>query len=295
MSLSSDKRKRKNSSDCSGLENFDTIWGGNVEDLFKHKFSLTVISMREKGDAPVDEFGCESFVNKTLPDDEWRFHVLVAAFLSSQTKDQVTYSCMNRLIEYGLTPESINKIKIESLRELLYGVGFYNTKAKNLKEISRILLEHYSGVVPDKYEQLIRLPGIGPKMANLILQTGFGMVVGISVDTHMHRIFNRIGWVNTKTPVETGKAMEKRLPREYWNKINRVFVGFGQTICKPIGPKIGRLPFSMKKVQLTKMFKCSECAIADYCSFSSKQIRKNRDSKTKMSYEGENEEELQQF
>ncbi|KAK6588189.1 endonuclease III [Cryptosporidium xiaoi] len=257
MNLASkDKKKRSNNSNDDSLENFDLIWG-------------EVISMREKGNAPVDEFGCESFANRKLPEDEWRFHVLVAAFLSSQTKDQVTFSCMNRLIEYGLTPKSINEISIESLRELLYGVGFYNTKAKNLKEISKILVENYSGRVPDKYEQLVKLPGIGPKMANLILQTGFGIVVGISVDTHMHRIFNRIGWVKTTTPLETGKEMEKRLQRKYWNEINRVFVGFGQTICKPIGPK------------------CSECSITNYCNFGGKRRKKN---KIKVYYEDEGKE-----
>lgn len=94
----------------------------------------------------------------------------MAAFLSSQTKDEVTAACMNRLIESGLSPESIDSLSAETLRDMLYGVGFHNTKAKNLKEISRIILQNYSGKVPDKYEQLVGLPGIGPKMANLVLQ-----------------------------------------------------------------------------------------------------------------------------
>ncbi|POM82858.1 HhH-GPD superfamily base excision DNA repair protein family protein [Cryptosporidium meleagridis] len=197
-----------------------------------------------------------NLANKNLPEDTWRFHVLVAAFLSSQTKDEVTAACMNRLIDNGLSPEFINNQSVESLRDMLYGVGFYNTKAKNLKEISRIIIQNYSGKVPEKYEQLVMLPGIGPKMANLILQIGFGIVVGISVDTHMHRIFNRIGWVKTKNPIETSKEMEKMLPRIYWNDINKVFVGYGQTICKPINPK------------------CQECNIRDYCSHGMKWKKK---------------------
>ncbi|KAH8582392.1 endonuclease III [Cryptosporidium sp. chipmunk genotype I] len=236
-------RTIKKDAESRSLQNFDVIW-------------KEINASREKNLAPVDNFGCCSFANKSLPEDTWRFHVLVAAFLSSQTKDEVTAACMNRLIDNGLSPEFINNQSVESLRDMLYGVGFYNTKAKNLKEISRIIIQNYSGKVPDKYEQLVMLPGIGPKMANLILQIGFGIVVGISVDTHMHRIFNRIGWVKTKNPVETSKEMEKMLPRVYWNDINKVFVGYGQTICKPINPK------------------CQECNIRDYCSHGRKSKKK---------------------
>ncbi|QOY40489.1 Endonuclease III/HhH-GPD domain containing protein [Cryptosporidium parvum] len=237
------RKIKREDAECRSLQNFDIIW-------------KEVNASREKNLAPVDNFGCCSFANRNLPEDTWRFHVLVAAFLSSQTKDEVTAACMNRLIDNGLSPEFINNQSVDSLRDMLYGVGFYNTKAKNLKEISRIIIQNYSGKVPEKYEQLVMLPGIGPKMANLILQIGFGIVVGISVDTHMHRIFNRIGWVKTKNPIETSKEMEKMLPRIYWNDINKVFVGYGQTICKPINPK------------------CQECNIRDYCSHGMKWKKK---------------------
>ncbi|KAK9171431.1 Endonuclease III/HhH-GPD domain containing protein [Cryptosporidium meleagridis] len=238
------RKIKKEDSESRSLQNFDFIW-------------KEVNASREKNLAPVDNFGCCSFANKNLPEDTWRFHVLVAAFLSSQTKMKLLLLWQrNRLIDNGLSPEFINNQSVESLRDMLYGVGFYNTKAKNLKEISRIIIQNYSGKVPEKYEQLVMLPGIGPKMANLILQIGFGIVVGISVDTHMHRIFNRIGWVKTKNPIETSKEMEKMLPRIYWNDINKVFVGYGQTICKPINPK------------------CQECNIRDYCSHGMKWKKK---------------------
>ncbi|KAL7069267.1 putative HhH-GDP family base excision DNA repair protein [Cryptosporidium serpentis] len=176
------------------------------------------------------------------------FHILVSTLLSSQTKDESTAACMNRLKKHGLTPQIICEMSIDSLAKILYGVGFHNNKAKYLKEVSKIIIESYSGKVPDKYEQLISLPGIGPKMANLILQTAFNKVNGISVDTHMHRIFNRIGWVKTKSPNETKYQMEKSLPHSYWRLVNKIFVGFGQIICRPVNPK------------------CNECVIRALCS-----------------------------
>ncbi|KAF7458589.1 endonuclease III family 1 protein [Cryptosporidium felis] len=218
---------------------------------------VRTIKREDLGSNSLRDFDIIWKANKSLPDDEW-------------TKDEVTAACMGRLIERGLSPGFVNGLTVDSLKDLLYGVGFYNTKAKNLKEVSRIITEKYSGKVPDKYEQLVELPGIGPKMANLILQIAFEKVLGISVDTHMHRIFNRIGWINTKNPLETSKEMEKRLPREFWGEINGVFVGYGQTICRPVNPK------------------CQECTIREYCSYGKR--TKKKTGRTEVKYDEEDPE-----
>ncbi|TKY67450.1 Endonuclease III-like 1 [Spatholobus suberectus] len=152
--------------------------------------------MRCSADAPVDTMGCEK-AGDTLPPKERRFAVLVSSLLSSQTKDPVTHGAIQRLLQNGLlTAEAINDADEETIKKLIYPVGFYTRKATNLKKIANICLMKYDGEIPSSIEQLLLLPGIGPKMAHLVMNVGWNNVQGICVDTHVHRICNRLGWVS---------------------------------------------------------------------------------------------------
>jgi len=185
------------------------------------------------------------------------FQILVSTILSLRTKDEVTAVATEKLLQRAKTPEEILKIPDQELEEIIYPVGFYRNKARTLKKISRILLEKYDGKVPDTLEELLELPGVGRKTANLVLSEAFGKDA-ICVDTHVHRISNRWGIVNTKTPEETELALMKILPRKWWREYNSILVAFGQTICKPVGPK------------------CNICPIREFCPYSKKKVKKSR-------------------
>ena len=169
------------------------------------------------------------------------FQTLVSTILSLRTKDEVTAAATERLLKRVKKPEDLLKIPDEELEKIIYPVGFYRNKAKTLKKIAKILIEKYNGKVPDTLEELLKLPGVGRKTANLVLSESFGKDA-ICVDTHVHRISNRWGIVNTKTPEETEYALMKVLPRKWWKKYNSILVAFGQTICKPVGPKCNICP-----------------------------------------------------
>ncbi|ACG57575.1 DNA-(apurinic or apyrimidinic site) lyase [Hydrogenobaculum sp. Y04AAS1] len=169
------------------------------------------------------------------------FRVLVCALLSTRTKDETTARVCERLFVKVKSIEDLYNIKEEELKELIYGVGFYNTKAKNLKELSKILVEKYSAKIPNTLEELLELPGVGLKVANLVLAEGFG-IPAICVDVHVHRITNRWCLVKTKTPEQTEEALKNILPKKYWIDINRYLVSFGQRICKPIKPSCNICP-----------------------------------------------------
>jgi endonuclease-3 len=169
------------------------------------------------------------------------FEILVSTLLSLRTKDQVTMQASARLLEAARQPEAILDLPLEKIETLIYPVGFYRTKAKRLKEISRILIDDYGGSVPDTLAELLKLPGIGRKSANLILVEGFKQKA-ICVDTHVHRISNRIGYVQTKTPEKTEMALRQKLPAKYWIRYNELLVAFGQVLCKPISPLCSRCP-----------------------------------------------------
>ncbi len=169
------------------------------------------------------------------------FRVLISCILSLRTKDEVTKEASKRLFEAASTPEEMLKLSEEEIAKLIYPVGFYNTKAKNIKEICRTLVEKYNGRVPDTMDELLKLKGVGRKTANLVLVEGYDKP-GICVDTHVHRICNRLGWVQTKTPEETERELRRILPRKYWKEINRWFVAFGKTICRPISPLCSKCP-----------------------------------------------------
>lgn len=174
------------------------------------------------------------------------FEILVSTLLSLRTKDEVTSAASARLFKIARTPEAILKLSTEELEKLIYPVGFYHTKAERIKAVSRILIERYGGAVPDSMEQLLDLPGVGRKTANLVLIEGYG-IDAVCVDTHVHRISNRIGYVRTKTPDKTEFALRKKLPKEYWSRYNEMLVAFGQAICKPVSPL------------------CSGCPVSDMC------------------------------
>ncbi|XP_022145216.1 endonuclease III homolog 1, chloroplastic-like isoform X2 [Momordica charantia] len=210
--------------------------------------------MRSSEDAPVDTMGCGQAAS-TLPPKERRFSVLASSLLSSQTKDHVTHGAATRLQENGLlTADAMDKADEATIKSLIYPVGFYSTKARNLKKIAKICLIKYGGDIPRSLEELLLLPGIGPKIAHLIMIMAWNDVQGICVDTHVHRISNRLGWVSgkgskqkTSTPEETRVALELWLPKEEWVPINTLLVGFGQTICTPLRPK------------------CGNCSVSDLC------------------------------
>ncbi|BBO88805.1 endonuclease III domain-containing protein [Desulfosarcina ovata] len=169
------------------------------------------------------------------------FEVLVSTLLSLRTKDEVTGPAAERLFKVARTPEAMIRLTPEAIEKRIYPVGFYPTKAKRLLEISRILLDRYDGQVPDTLEALTALPGVGRKTANLVLVEGF-KIPAICVDTHVHRISNRIGYVNTKTPDQTEMALRKKLPKRHWVRYNELLVAFGQMLCRPVSPFCSRCP-----------------------------------------------------
>ncbi|MCP4686516.1 MAG: endonuclease III [Desulfobacterales bacterium] len=171
------------------------------------------------------------------------FEILVSTILSLRTKDQVTAEASARLLEKARTPSEMLALSEERIRRLIYPVGFYPTKAKRLREISEILIERFDSGVPDTMEELLSLPGVGRKTANLVLVEGFKKDA-ICVDTHVHRISNRIGYVSTSSPDKTEFALRKKLPVKYWRGYNEMLVAFGQVICRPISPFCGKCPVS---------------------------------------------------
>ncbi|XP_077428182.1 endonuclease III-like protein 1 [Vanacampus margaritifer] len=194
--------------------------------------------MRSSRDAPVDSMGAEKCYDAKAPANERRFQVLVSLMLSSQTKDQVTAAAMQRLREHGCTAEKLMSTDDETLGKLIYPVGFWRNKVKFLKMTAAMLVKDYGGDIPDSVEGLVRLPGVGPKMAHLAMDIAWDQVSGIGVDTHVHRISNRLGWLMkpTKNPEATRKALQEWLPRDLWSEINWLLVGFGQQVCLPTNP-----------------------------------------------------------
>lgn len=173
--------------------------------------------------------------------------VLIACILSLRTNDKTTYPATLRMLELAKTPKEMKQVKVEDLVQAIYPVGFYENKAKQIIELSKTIDEELGGKVPDEIEELIKFKGVGRKTANLVLSLGFNKPA-ICVDVHVHRIFNRLGYVKTKTPEETEFALREKLPQKYWIDINTLLVTHGQNICKPIKPK------------------CSECPISAYCA-----------------------------
>jgi endonuclease-3 len=169
------------------------------------------------------------------------FKILISTILSARTRDANTKEATETLFKKYNTPELIANADVEDLEPLIRKSGFYKVKAARIKEVSNILLDEYEGKVPKDFDDLIALPGVGAKTANCVLVYAF-KIPAIPVDTHVHRISNRIGWVNTKKPEETEKALKELVPKQSWIRVNRLFVKFGQQICLPINPKHNLCP-----------------------------------------------------
>lgn len=169
------------------------------------------------------------------------FRILISTLLSLRTKDAVTIEASKRLFALAETPKDMRKLKSKQIEKLIYPVGFYKTKAKRILEICKILEKKYGGKTPDSLEELLKLKGVGRKTANLVVTLGYGKP-GICVDTHVHRISNRLGIVKTKTPEQTEFALREILPKKHWIYYNDILVGFGQNLCKPISPHCSICP-----------------------------------------------------
>ncbi|GFE55825.1 endonuclease III [Babesia ovis] len=206
-----------------------------------------IVDMRQSKKAPVDTMGAHCCADETQDRPTYEYQTLVACMLSSQTKDSVTAAAMDTLKQRGLTIENIAKMPEEELDSLINKVGFHKTKAKHIKQATDIVIEKYGGRVPNTVEELVKLPGVGPKMANLVTQLAFKRINGIAVDLHVHRVANRLGWVKTKSPEETRIKLEELIPKKLWAEVNHLLVGFGQTMCVAAGPG------------------CSTCAANKWC------------------------------
>ncbi|KAG5984665.1 hypothetical protein E4U55_003745 [Claviceps digitariae] len=199
--------------------------------------------------AAVDTMGCERLADRTASAKDQRFHTLISLMLSSQTKDTVNAVAMHRLktelpahkpgAQGGLNLDNILAVDANVLNKLIWAVGFHNNKTKYIKQTAIILRDQWNGDIPDTISGLTSLPGVGPKMAYLCLSAAWDRTEGIGVDVHVHRITNLWGWNKTKTPEETRLALQSWLPRDKWREINWLLVGFGQTVCLPVGRRCG--------------------------------------------------------
>ena len=200
-----------------------------------------IVKLLKDAKQPQSEFVklMDSFKNPYL--------VLIACILSLRTNDKTTYPATLRMLELAKTPKEMKNVSVEDLSKAIYPVGFYDNKARQIIELSKTIDEELGGKVPGEIEDLIKFKGVGRKTANLVLSLGFNKPA-ICVDVHVHRIFNRLGYIKTKTPEETEFALREKLPQKYWIDINTLLVTHGQNVCKPIKPK------------------CSECPIVGYCA-----------------------------
>lgn len=182
-------------------------------------------------------------VSKTGKDP---FKILVSCILSLRTKDETTREASRKLFKLASTPKSLGALGEKTIEKAIYPAGFYRTKARVLKGLSKEVVSKYGGNVPDTIDEILKLKGVGRKTANLVVTMGFGKP-GICVDTHVHRITNRWGFVSTKTPVETEFALRAKLQKRYWIIFNDLLVTFGQNVCRPVSPF------------------CSRCGLYKYC------------------------------
>src|SRR5262245_45747233 len=177
---------------------------------------------------------------------ETPYTVLISCILSLRTQDKTTLAASERLFAIATDPLTMLNVPVAKIQKQIYPVSFYRVKAKTIHEISRQLLDRFEGKVPEDLEALLTLPGVGRKTANIVVTLAF-QKAGIAVDTHVHRISNRLGYVRTRTPEETEMALRRKLPRRYWIIFNDLLVAYGQNLCKPISPF------------------CSKCKIAEFC------------------------------
>ncbi len=175
------------------------------------------------------------------------FQILIATLLSARTQDATTHAASTRLFKAARTPRTMAKLPVREIERLIYPVSFYRNKAEYVKACCQMLVDRFGGKVPQTMEELVMLPGVGRKTANLVLILGFKSLQNICVDTHVHRISNRLGWVTTTTPEETEQELYRSTNRRWWPYINLYLVTWGQHVCRPVYPR------------------CGDCAIADSC------------------------------
>jgi endonuclease-3 len=213
----------------------------NVDEIFSHLKQ----ELRKYGQPIVSQ------PKQNIPDTP--FVTLISCLLSLRTKDKVTAEASHRLLKKYHTPQQLSAMPIKNIESLIYPVGFYKTKAKRIKEISTTLLKNYDGKVPDDFDELMKLKGVGRKTANIVMVYGHKKHGFLPIDTHCHRVPNRLGWIRTRTPEETEMALKKILPERYWDDFNDLFVRFGQTICVPVSPLCSRCPIARfcKRVGVT--------------------------------------------
>ena len=174
------------------------------------------------------------------------FRVLISCILSLRTQDATTAKASHRLFAVADSPQAMVKLTAKKIEKLIYPVGFYKTKARQILEMCRTIIDHHSGKVPDEIDELLKFKGVGRKTANLVVTLGYNKP-GICVDTHVHRISNRWGYIKTATPEKTEIALRAKLPKQYWIEYNNLLVNFGQHLCRPISPM------------------CSNCPVKKYC------------------------------
>jgi endonuclease III len=175
------------------------------------------------------------------------FHVLIGTLLSARTQDQTTHAAAERLFAAAATPAAMASLTVRQVEKLIYPVSFYRNKARHLRAACTMLLDRFGGEVPGTMEELLTLPGVGRKTANLVLILAFASRDNICVDTHVHRISNRLGWVKTRTPEQTEQALYRVAERRWWADINLYLVTWGQSVCRPIRPR------------------CAACVISRWC------------------------------
>lgn len=177
------------------------------------------------------------------------YKLLISCIMSLRTKDEITYPVAKKLFELAGTPEEMVKLSTETLEKTIYPVGFYKNKSETILNISQILIEKYNSKVPPDMDKLLEIKGVGRKTANLVLARGFN-IPAICVDTHVHRISNRIGYVSTKTPEQTEIELRRKLPSKWWFSINTALVRHGQETCKPIGARCHECPIEKLCLQI---------------------------------------------
>ena len=175
------------------------------------------------------------------------FQILIATLLSARTQDATTHAASTRLFKRARAPRAVVALSIEEIEQLIYPVGFYRNKARHVRACCEMLVSRFGGRVPSTLEELVTLPGVGRKTANLVMILAFKSERNICVDIHVHRISNRLGWVRTRTPEETEQALYQVAPARWWPLINLFLVTWGQNVCRPVSPR------------------CGHCAIARHC------------------------------
>lgn len=201
-------------------------------------FDRIFIEFRDTLNSLNKELPAVSYVAITKNDP---YCVLISTLLSLRTKDDVTLKASVRLFDKADNPQAMLKLSAKEIEDLIFPTGFYRTKAQRILEVSQVLADKYGGKVPDTVEELLALPGVGIKTANLTLNLGFG-IDAICVDCHVHQISNRMGWIKTKTPEESEKVLQTVMPRRYWIPLNELLVSYGQEVCTSVSPRCSLCP-----------------------------------------------------